>query len=99
LLKTLNRTLSAPFLITRDTKRDTKKKVQFPVQQNFIRQSESQITSKNSSFSFDWFGVLNDLAQYSNLLVSFKNRSISVREIILVRVAQEDFNKPRTMSL
>jgi hypothetical protein len=37
--------------------------------------------------------------QYSNRLVSFKNRSISVREIILFLVAQEDFNKPRIMSL
>jgi hypothetical protein len=32
------------------------------VQQNFVRQSESQITSKNSIFVFfGWFGELNDL--------------------------------------
>jgi hypothetical protein len=47
--------------------------MQFPVQQNFIRQSESQITRKNSGVVlFGWFGQLNDLSPIrKNILQPF----------------------------
>jgi hypothetical protein len=47
--------------------------MQFPVQQNFIRQSESQITRKNSGVVlFGWFGALNDLSPiFKNILQPF----------------------------